>query len=64
MFEKYCARCHQIGGRGKTVGPQLDGISNRGLDRLIEDVLDPNRNVESAFRSSMIKLKSGGSDFG
>jgi len=60
VFEKYCIKCHQIGGKGKTVGPQLDGVASRGVDRLIEDVLDPNRNVESAFRSQMIKLKNGG----
>jgi putative heme-binding domain-containing protein len=60
VFEKYCIKCHQVGGKGKTVGPQLDGAASRGLERLIEDVLDPNRNVESAFRSQMIKLKDGG----
>jgi putative heme-binding domain-containing protein len=64
VFEKYCTKCHQIGGKGKTVGPQLDAIGHRGLDRLIEDVLDPSRNVELAFRSSMIKLRSGGTTTG
>jgi putative heme-binding domain-containing protein len=58
-FEKFCMNCHQFGGRGKTVGPQLDGIGNRGLERLIEDVLDPNRNVESGFRSRILKLRNG-----
>ena len=59
VFQQSCAVCHQIGGQGALVGPQLDGIGNRGLERLLEDVLDPNRNVDSAFRSHTITLKDG-----
>jgi len=57
VFEKNCAVCHQIGGTGAVVGPQLDGVGTRGLERLIEDVLDSNRNVDPAFRASNITLK-------
>jgi len=59
IFEKSCAICHQIAGKGAKVGPQLDGVGNRGLDRLLEDVIDPNRNVDQAFRSTTLLLKSG-----
>jgi putative heme-binding domain-containing protein len=59
VFEKHCANCHQIGGKGAKVGPQLDGIGIRGIDRLLEDVLDPNRNVDQAFRSTTLTLKNG-----
>jgi putative heme-binding domain-containing protein len=41
------------------VGPQLDGIGSRGADRIIEDILDPNRNVDRAFRLSLVTLKDG-----
>jgi putative heme-binding domain-containing protein len=59
LFEKHCATCHQLGGKGAKIGPQLDGIGARGLDRLLEDVLDPNRNVDQAFRATMLELKNG-----
>jgi putative heme-binding domain-containing protein len=59
VFEKHCSACHQIAGKGAKIGPQLDGIGNRGLDRLLEDVLDPNRNVDQAFRMTTLNLKSG-----
>jgi putative heme-binding domain-containing protein len=59
VFEKSCATCHQLAGKGAKVGPQLDGIGTRGLDRLLEDVLDPNRNVDQAFRLTTLSLKSG-----
>jgi putative heme-binding domain-containing protein len=59
VFVKSCAACHQIGGEGSRIGPQLDGIGVRGLDRLLEDVLDPNRNVDQAFRLTTLELKQG-----
>ncbi|MEO1980318.1 MAG: PVC-type heme-binding CxxCH protein [Fuerstiella sp.] len=59
LFEKNCAVCHQIGGKGKKVGPNLDGIGKRGLDRLVEDILDPNRNVDVAFRSTTVLTTAG-----
>jgi putative heme-binding domain-containing protein len=59
LFEKHCAICHTLAGRGAKIGPQLDGVGVRGLDRILEDVLDPNRNVDQAFRSTILALKSG-----
>jgi putative heme-binding domain-containing protein len=59
VYEKHCAACHQIAGKGAKVGPQLDGIGLRGLERLLEDTLDPNRNVDQAFRTTNIRTKRG-----
>jgi putative heme-binding domain-containing protein len=59
VFEKSCAICHQLGGNGAKIGPQLDGIGIRGVDRLLEDIIDPNRNVDQAFRSTTLVLKNG-----
>ena len=54
LFTKHCAACHKIGDQGGKIAPQLDGIGVRGLERLLEDVLDPNRNVDQAFRARSI----------
>jgi putative heme-binding domain-containing protein len=59
LYTQHCANCHQMGGQGAKVGPQLDGIGARGLDRLLEDVLDPNRNVDQSFRATAVTLKNG-----
>jgi putative heme-binding domain-containing protein len=59
IFTKNCAICHQIGNEGTKIGPQLEGIGGRGLDRLLEDILDPNRNVDAAFRQTTLLLKDG-----
>jgi len=59
IFEKHCVACHQIGGKGQRIGPQLDGIGARGLERLLEDVVDPNQNVDQAFRVTSVALRDG-----
>ena len=59
LFVKHCATCHRVGEEGAKVGPNLDGIGTRGLDRLLEDVLDPNRNVDQAFCTTQL-LTAGG----
>jgi putative heme-binding domain-containing protein len=59
VFKQNCAVCHSIDGQGANIAPQLDGVGARGLDRLVEDILDPNRNVDRAFRTTLLILKDG-----
>jgi putative heme-binding domain-containing protein len=59
VFAKNCVVCHSMDNQGGAVGPHLDGVGNRGLERLLEDVLDPNRIVDPGFRYSIVSLKDG-----
>jgi putative heme-binding domain-containing protein len=59
FFRKACVNCHRLGGEGGTIGPQLDGVGERGIDRLLEDILDPNRNVDEAFRMTTVTTADG-----
>jgi putative heme-binding domain-containing protein len=59
VFTKHCAACHKIGEQGGKIGPNLDGVGLRGLERLLEDTLDPNRNVDAAFRARVLNLSDG-----
>lgn len=59
VYGTYCGACHQIGGAGGAVGPSLDGIGARGLDRLLEDLLAPSRNVDPAFAMTTVTTKDG-----
>ena len=59
VYKKTCFACHRINDEGGKVGPQLDGVGHRGLERLLEDVLDPNRNVDAAFRASVVVKNDG-----
>jgi putative heme-binding domain-containing protein len=59
IFMKTCATCHRIADVGGKVGPQLDGVGQRGTERLLEDILDPNRNVDEAFRTTLVTTNDG-----
>jgi len=59
IFMTTCSICHRIGIKGNIVGPQLDGVGTRGVERLLEDILDPNRSVDPAFRLHFAKMKNG-----
>jgi putative heme-binding domain-containing protein len=64
VFAKNCAACHRVKDQGATIGPQLDGVGKRGVERVMEDVLDPNRNVDAAFRQTIVQLRGGDSTAG
>lgn len=59
VFRQQCSLCHRIGGEGALIGPQLDGIGTRGIARLVEDILEPNRNVDAHFRLTVLTLSDG-----
>jgi putative heme-binding domain-containing protein len=59
VFQERCAPCHQLAGQGKVIGPQLDGAITRTVERLCEDILWPNRNVDEAFRITNVLTHSG-----
>jgi putative heme-binding domain-containing protein len=59
MFMERCALCHKLGDVGKVIGPQLEGVGTRGIARLTEDILWPDRNVDEAFRMTMLMLNEG-----
>lgn len=59
LFTQHCAACHRFRDAGGTLGPSLDGSSARTVARLVEDILDPSRNIDPAFRLTSLTLKSG-----
>lgn len=58
-FTRHCAACHRVAGEGQVIGPQLDGMKNRGAERLCEDILDPNRAVDPQFRMHVLVMVDG-----
>jgi putative heme-binding domain-containing protein len=59
VFQQNCAVCHKLHNQGANIGPALDGIGARGVPRVIEDILDPNRNVDPLFRQTVIETSDG-----
>ena len=59
VFAQHCAACHRFRGEGGNLGPGLDGLSARSAARVVEDILDPNRNIDPAFRLTSLTLRGG-----
>ena len=59
QFADRCAACHKLGDQGKVIGPQLEGVGARGVLRLCEDILWPDRNVDEAFKMTIMVLDGG-----
>jgi putative membrane-bound dehydrogenase-like protein len=51
IFEQVCAKCHRHGSEGNQIGPDLTGVAVRSKSELMIHILDPNRSVESNFRT-------------
>ena len=64
IFQQHCSACHQVKRKGGLIGPQLDGVGSRGVARLCEDILDPNRNVDVHFRLNEFEMADGESKIG
>ena len=59
VFRKHCSNCHQLGGMGFQVGPNLATVANRGADSILVNLLDPNREVNPAWRDYLVVTTTG-----
>ena len=59
VFDKACATCHQLNGRGTAIGPDLTGSWRNGLDYYLESIVDPNAVVGEAFQLNIVTRKNG-----
>jgi putative heme-binding domain-containing protein len=55
-----CLKCHQVGGHGERIGPELTGVGSR-FSRvfIIESILEPGRIVAPSYGSVIVALKDG-----
>jgi putative membrane-bound dehydrogenase-like protein len=49
IFEKNCATCHEVGGIGHQVGPNLASMVSRGTESVLFNVLAPNAEIDPRF---------------
>jgi putative membrane-bound dehydrogenase-like protein len=59
VFDSVCVACHRFGGKGNEVGPNLETIKQWEPEKIMVNILDPNREVTAAFVSYDIELKDG-----
>lgn len=55
-----CIRCHRVGKKGSTVGPNLESIAlKRDATHLLRSVIAPSADIEPRYRSQTLILDSG-----
>ncbi len=59
VFRKNCSVCHQLGGVGNAVGPDLASLGDKSPPALLIAILDPNRAVEARYVAYTAVTKGG-----
>ncbi len=59
VFERVCATCHQLNGKGISFGPELNSLRNRPTANILESILIPNRTIADKFEYWHVELKNG-----
>lgn len=58
-FQKACAACHIIHGKGHLIGPDLSVTGRGSLDQLLSNMLDPNLVIGNAYQARLVQTKDG-----
>ncbi len=61
VYDQVCAACHRFSGRGTELGPNLETIRGWDREKLLLNILDPNREVAANFIAYVVELKDGSS---
>jgi putative membrane-bound dehydrogenase-like protein len=64
IYEERCMLCHRLAGEGHNLGPDLVTVKNSGKEKLLVNILDPNREVRPEYVSYIIETKGGESLIG
>ena len=59
MFDRICASCHALKGRGSAVGPDLATLRDKSAEDFLVAILDPNAAIEPRFISYNVETKDG-----
>jgi len=59
VFEKNCSTCHEVGGIGHAVGPNLAAMVNRGAEAVLYNVIAPNAEVDPRFLEYVVLTNDG-----
>jgi putative heme-binding domain-containing protein len=59
VFRKTCAACHRLEQTGQDVGKNLAAAANQGESGLLQNILDPNREVDARYLAYVLLLQDG-----
>jgi putative membrane-bound dehydrogenase-like protein len=59
VFERVCATCHRLRGKGNEVGPDLAALTDTSFEAFLIAILDPNRDVDARYADYLAALADG-----
>jgi putative heme-binding domain-containing protein len=60
VFKKNCSVCHRLENEGFEVGPDLlSALRNKSAEQLLDDILDPSKEVDPRYLNYQITTKKG-----
>lgn len=57
IYQERCLSCHRAGGEGFVLGPDLVTVKTTGKEKLLTNIVDPNREVRPEFAAFTIETK-------
>ena len=58
-FDRLCASCHQLGGHGHAVGPDLAPFRSKPVADYLNAILDPNAAIDPRYMAWTTELRDG-----
>jgi putative heme-binding domain-containing protein len=59
LFDRTCARCHTLFGKGAKVGPDLTTYRRDNLDTMLLNIINPSAEVREGFATSIVATVDG-----
>jgi putative heme-binding domain-containing protein len=59
VYERTCGACHKLNGEGGAIGPDLTGSNRTNIEYLLFNVLNPNGEVQDAYKAVVITTRDG-----
>lgn len=59
IFERECATCHRLAGKGYEVGPNLETIRHHAARQVLTNILDPGREVSPNYVEYVVLTRDG-----
>lgn len=59
IYEKTCANCHKLHGKGTPVGPDLTGAERKDRLKLIRNIIDPGSEIRPQYISHIVTTSDG-----
>lgn len=59
VYQRLCVSCHKIGAEGHALGPDLVTMKSMGREKILVNILDPNREVAPQYFGYSVDAKDG-----